>query len=183
MTHVRSWWRTRFLEAEAGVAVVVTVGLIGWSELFGGREHLNNLLEGNRAGVYGTLSSVLATFAGFAITAVAIVVALAASPRLSAFRKSAHFKTLHDVFFSTVRVLGFGTLSAFAGLVFDRDSNHGFWVLYIVACLGLLGVFRLSRCVWALELVVRSEEGDLLGTEPMIAATSRTSQETSQRHD
>jgi hypothetical protein len=149
-----SWWRKNFLDVEFAIAAFVTAMLFLWCERWGGHEVLLNLVDKNRAAIYGALASLFGSLLGFAITAMSIVLGFSTSERLNILKSSSHYKDLWAVFPSAIRFLGITTLAALLGLVFDREAVHRPYIF--VGCIGLsvLCVLRIGRCLWVLERMV-----------------------------
>lgn len=150
-----SWWRKHFLLVELFIACALTAVLVAWSVLWGGRQYILDLICGNRSTIYGSLASLFGSLLGFIITAMSIIIGFSTSDRLALLRSSRHYKDLWNTFVSAIRFLGITTIFALIGLVFDRDASQHFYLF--IACLGLsmLCVFRVARCIWILEKIVK----------------------------
>ena len=154
MKRVISWWAHNFLWAEFVLAVVAATAFAIWIYRFGGLAVVANIIQGNRAAVYGALASIFGSLLGFAITAESIVLGLSSSERLEAIRESTHYATLWRVFISAIRALGLATALSLIALVLDRD-NRPIWPCLLVTFFGtVLASLRLLRCIWVLENVV-----------------------------
>jgi len=152
---VIQWWRSQFLWAELGLAVLLTAAFATWVEYYGGLQIASKVLSGQRGSLYGTLASILGSLLGFVITTVSIVITFTGHDRLEVVRTSRHYPTLWKVFMSGIRALGFATLVTLIALLFDRDSSPRRELVYGVLFLTVLSALRLARCVWALENVIR----------------------------
>lgn len=148
------WWRTNFLHAELGLAIVSGLTFIMWAQICGGGAIIDETLKGNRGAVYGALASIFGSLLGFAITAVSIVLGFSTTERLAVVRESKHYPTLWKVFTAAIRTLGLATVVALLGLILDRESSPMKWVLYLTVFAMILAILRLSRCVWVLENVI-----------------------------
>jgi len=149
-----SWWANNFLWAEFVLSVITAVAFAVWIYIFGGSAVIADVIEGNRAAVYGALASIFGSLLGFAITAESIVLGLSGSERLEVIRESKHYATLWRVFISSIRALGLATAIALLGLVLDRDSRPCQPVLVLNLFGIVLASQRLLRCIWVLENVV-----------------------------
>lgn len=154
MKLVPQWWKTHFLWAEFGLAVLLSAGFILWIERYGGAGIVNTTLTGNRGAVYGTLASITGSLLGFVLATVSIVFGFATHERLAVVRDSPHYTTLWRVFTSAIRVLGVSTVFLLVGLLVDRDTSPTRIVMYVCVLVFLLAIFRLARCVWVLEKVI-----------------------------
>ena len=155
MKRLRECWEAHFLLAEFALAVALSAGFAAWARFLGGDVQLEELLAGNRSEVYGTLASVFGALLGFTITAVSIVLGYAQSDRLTVVRESKHYPKLWAVFTAANKALALATLVALVGLVVDRDSTPAPVILYVMVFAVLLSSFRLLRCIWVLENVVK----------------------------
>lgn len=154
MKRALSWWAQNFLWAEFVLAVLVATAFSIWTYRFGGQPIIADVIQGNRAAVYGALASIFGSLLGFAITAESIVLGLSGSERLEAIRESTHYTTLWRVFISAIRALGLATALSLVGLVLDRDIRP-MWPCLLINVFGtVLASLRLLRCIWVLENVV-----------------------------
>ena len=154
MKFLPKWWRTHFLAAEFGIAILCGASFVAWARLWGGGAILEDTLTGNRGAIYGALASIFGSLLGFAITAVSIMVAFSTNDRLTVVRESKPYPTLWKVFTATIRTLGFATVVALFGLILDRDNHPMNPVLYLTVFASVLAALRLARCAWVLENVI-----------------------------
>ena len=154
MSLLPKWWRTHFLNAELGLAILCGAIFVAWVSLCAGGAILEDTLKGNRGAVYGALASIFGSLLGFAITAVSIMVGFSTDDRLTVVRESKHYPTLWKVFTATIRTLGFATVAALFGLILDRDNHPMNAALYLTVFASLLAALRLARCAWVLENVI-----------------------------
>lgn len=161
MSRLEEHWAKNFLVDEFRLALLFEVGLVVWAVHFHGLNTIDRFLESNRGPVYSTAASIYGALFGFVITAISIVLSLSDDKRLSELRDTSHYEDLWFIFTSAVKVLSGATVSAFVGLLFDRDSStgHGYhpnsYVFYIFCFFTILSVLRLGRCVWALDNTVK----------------------------
>lgn len=154
MKRVVSWWAQNFLWAEFVLAIVLTAGFAAWTYRFGGMAVIFEVIQGNRAAVYGALASIFGSLLGFAITAESIVLGLSGSDHLEPVRESRHYATLWRVFISAIRALGLATAFSLISLILDRESRPLMPCLIITVFGTGLAFLRLLRCIWVLENVV-----------------------------
>jgi len=150
-----SFWRRHFLRAEFGLALAIAVGVVVWSEKFGGTDALLALMKDNRSAVYTTLTTSLAALLGFVITATSIAVVFSDDPRLNVVKDAGQYGTFTAVFVTGMRDLGIASVGGFLALLLDRDRDPRLWVFYVVVFASILGAFRVARCIWVLDYVLR----------------------------
>lgn len=155
MKYLPQWWKTYFLQVEFGLALLITILFILWTEICGGRTIIEGFLSQNRSDVYSTLAAIFGSLLGFIITSVSIVLGYATSDRLAIVRESKHYSLMWQVFTVAIRVLALATISALIGLMIDRDSHPIYIIFYFNIFIAILAVFRLARCVWVLEEIIK----------------------------
>lgn len=149
------WWKIYFLKVELGIALLFTAVFIIWAQCFGGQVVIERILKENRSDIYGALAAVFGSLLGFIITAVSIILGYTTNDRLTIVRESKHYALLWEVFTAAIRILSVATIAALVGLVVDRDSSPVYIVLYINVFTTTLSSFRLARCVWVLENIIK----------------------------
>lgn len=148
------WWGTHFLEAEFGLALLVTAIFVIWVEFIFGHP-ASEILFADRGEIYSTSAAIFGSLLGFIITAVSIVLGYISSERLRVVRDSVHYPTMWRVFTSAIKVLAVATVSALIGLLFDRNSAPIYVVFYFNVFAATLASLRLARCVWVLENIIQ----------------------------
>lgn len=152
----RNAWEKEFLRYEFFLSVVATVALIVWSEWFGAKRPICNVLDDNRGNVYGTWASVLGALLGFAIATEAVVLSFIDRRRFNRLAESPRaYDQLWMIFMSCIRWLGIATATAMVALIWDRNSHPNIWALYAVLGTGIIASARIIRTVWILELVIK----------------------------
>jgi hypothetical protein len=154
MKRLLAWWRAHFLLAEFIVALLVAMAFAVWSASPDGARLVAQTLAGNRAAVYGALTSLFGALLGFTIAAMAIVLGYASDNRLRIVRESRHYPTLWRVFIAATRALALATGAALLGLVLDRDRAPRALILDLVVGATMLAVLRLARCLWVFERII-----------------------------
>lgn len=150
-------WHNRFRWVDPLIGLALSAGFAWWVYGGGGLEVVRDVLDGNRAAVYGTLASIFGSLLGFVIAAIAIVLGYADSGRLTFLRDSKTIGQLWRVFSSNIWWLAGATLTSFLALIFDRERSPaegsfiviGFFVL-------LMATGTVARSVWTLELLIRA---------------------------
>ncbi len=154
MNTILHWRKKHFLGMEAGAVVLFTLLLVAWFCFHEGESHVNALMQGNRANIYGTMATIAGSLLGFSVTTTSIMLGFSSSARLSVVRNSKHYPVLWKTCFQTIRYLGYLTVIALLCLIGDRDSAPVSWlVLPFFMSVGL-SVVRLARMVWILERVI-----------------------------
>jgi hypothetical protein len=149
------FWRRNFLWCDLLLSLGLSAAFIAWSERLGGRDVLYQVLDGNRATLYGTCASIVGSLLGFAITVMSIMFTVAEGAALKLVRESAHYQTLWKTYTSAIRVLGLSTVVTVIALIIDRDTKPRPYVLYFVVFLALLAIARVWRSIRILELIIR----------------------------
>lgn len=135
-----------FLLAELVLSILLAFGAA--------RLHVLKYLPGNTDTIYVALSASFGALLGFAITGVSVMLAVSDSERLALLRTSPHYPLVFRIFTSAARYLGVGFLTAFLGLVLDRQTALGQAVAYLTLFSVIISVFRVYRCVWVLDSVI-----------------------------
>ncbi|HEV2236754.1 MAG TPA: hypothetical protein VGR57_08855 [Ktedonobacterales bacterium] len=151
MKRLADWWGVHFLFAEFSVALVVALAFGVWHAAPGGGRVVAQTLAGNRAAVYGALTSLFGALLGFTIAAMAIVLGYASDNRLRLVRESPHYPTLWRIFIAATRALALATAAALLGLVLDRDRAPSPLILDLAVGATALAALRLARCLWVFE--------------------------------
>lgn len=136
---------------------VLTAAFAFWLYQSDGLGTVRDVLQGNRAPVYGTLASIFGSLLGFVIAAIAIVLGYADSGRLTFLRESRTLTDLWRVFSSNIWWLAAATLVSLLALMFDRETSPtggpqivvGFFVL-------LMATGTVGRSVWTLEKLIHA---------------------------
>ncbi len=148
MKKIQSLWATYFLQCEFFLSLILGIALSVWVWKYHGDSLVDVILKGNRAPVYGAFAAIFGSLLGFVITAVSIILSFASSPQLTIVRESEHYRDLWQVFISAIHFLGFATIIALGGLIFDRDDTPTHWLLCLCTWVFVIATFRLIRCIW-----------------------------------
>lgn len=151
---MREWWERNFLVIEFITAVVIFLAVLAWSLFINKGVAISQIVSGNRQWIYATLTTLFGTLLGFIITAVSIVLGYAQSDKLTIVRQSNHYKDLWGIFKSTIWILGFATVVALLGLIFDKETNPQYIFIYLNILAIILAVFRIGRCIWVLQNII-----------------------------
>lgn len=154
MKWLRQTWASNYLICELFLSLAVTIGIAIWFERFQGLAKIDPLLKGQRAVVYGTISTIDGALLGFVIATIAIILGLVPSESFALVRGSTHYRDLWDTYKATIRALAFGTVAALVALLVDRDDTPNSAAMLVCLGLSILIVARISRSVWILGKVV-----------------------------
>ena len=167
---VRRFYGAWFLLLEFVLAVVACSAFVVWAVCFDGAARVEEVLQGNRADVYGTLASICGSLFGFTITAVSVVMATSGSPRLQVVRASKHYGDMWQIFLSSIRCLGAATIILIVGLLVDRDEAPRMWVFYMALFTISVVMVRLARVVWVLGRVIQLVNSPSRSRPPIMGA-------------
>ncbi len=149
------YYEKHFLTCELIISIVLIIGAYYCVIHFKLDYMVLKLLDQNRSALYGTISSISGALLGFIITGVSILLAMKESPALIIIKASKYYQTVFVVFTSACRYLGLNTTMALLGLLIDKDSSPHLWFFFIVLWASLISVFRLMRCLWVLEKMIK----------------------------
>ncbi len=147
-------WAANFLRNELGLGLVMVAAVILWSEVLGGRAHLDHFIALHGSLLYTVAAPIDAAMLGFILAAAAIIVTAAPDDRMALLRQSAHYSDLWASFRSAMRYLGAATVMTLAGLVVTGQTAARL-VFFAVVGLSLLAALRVARSVWALNWIIR----------------------------
>jgi len=158
---VSAIYKRHFLQLEKILGLLLCAAFVIWSEKFGGLPKIDDLLKDNRAAIYTALSAVFGALLGFVITSVSILLPACQMPALDMVVKSRHYDQLWETYTSAMWWTALATVSSLGALLIDKDSSGicAHRLVYLVFASTLLSTFRLSRCIWILEQVVRVAVG------------------------
>lgn len=156
MSSLKNKIRKNFLFVELLLSLLITLILVLVSLVFGSKEDVLEWVLLKRSDFYPTIATIAGTLFGFVITGVSVILAFSnsKSKRIKMLKKSKHYETIFDIYFSTIRYLAFTTVIAIIGIMVIRS-----WVVLISFFLLIWGViissFRLWRCLWVLEKIIK----------------------------
>jgi hypothetical protein len=142
-----------FLAAELLISIVAAA-IIFWLAI----SHRFDVLwymSGNRSAIYTSLTAVLGTLLGFVITGVSVILAFSESEKLQLLKKSPYYGDIFKIFTSAAKFLALGAVTAFAGLILDRDSAPQPPIGYVMIWLLIISMLRLYRCIWVVESLAK----------------------------
>jgi len=102
--------------------------------------------------VFPTIATISITLLGFIMTGVSVLISFTESGKMSLLKKSKHYQTLFDIFFSAIKYLAF---TAFTSIIGIFSSGIFLQILFYLTLWGvIISSFRTYRCVWALEEII-----------------------------
>ena len=151
---IADMWNSNFLVVDAAIAAAFSGGLVIWTFWFGGYDHLNELMHGNRTTIYRTTFSAAATLLGFSLAAVSIVFGLSSNKRLRLLSRNPLYPRLWRTLFQTTWLLGTLTVISLAGLIIDTDRSPVPPFVVLTASVLVMAAFRLGRSIWIVEQLI-----------------------------
>jgi hypothetical protein len=152
---IRVWIGRHWSRVELAAALLATVATF---LVFGDGSQgsqLGDLIQGNRAVLYGTVAALAGSLLGFVLAAGAIIAPMLESPRMKRVRESNQYPGMWTMFLSATRGLGLLTVASVGALVFDRDAAPLGVLTYLVLFLAVLSALQVGTCVWILENVIK----------------------------
>lgn len=144
-------YKRHFLEAEFLISVGVALIVIFYIRSIWSNDDTISWIQANKKEIYPLIASISGTLLGFVITGVSIIIAFAESERLRLLKESNQYKTIYDIYFSTIRYLAITTLTPIIGMIV---SNSEIYILYFLIWSIIISSLRIWRCIWVLENIV-----------------------------
>lgn len=145
-------YRKHFLWADLVVSLIFIIIIFLIMNYFYSFDTINNWISLNKAQLYPTIATIAGTLLGFVITGISIIIAFSESEKLKHLRKSKHYKTIFDVYFSTIRYLALATVFPLIGIVINSDWSY--YILFLIIWAIMISSFRIWRCIWILESII-----------------------------
>jgi hypothetical protein len=158
---VLSKWETHFLFCDLILVVFVTLVFVSCVELFGLKEVINDVLNGNRSNIYAALVSIFGSLFGFVMTTMSIITTWTGRDKMEELRRKSLYPQLWLTFHSTIIFIALATLVSIIALIFDRDGSPKSWIWHFLLFLVLISCMRIYRCVWILEQLIEMIAGPL----------------------
>lgn len=152
MNALKTRYEQHFLPAESAFGVVLAGALALLTQFSGWwtADQLVSTVSGDAGNVYQLVVTLSITLLGFVLTAVSVVLAWTGLEKFQVLRKSRHYHTLYDVFFSAIRWLAILGAVAFVGIFVESLV-----IVYLLAATLTVSALRIWRCIWALRWVTR----------------------------
>lgn len=149
------WRVNQFLQFEAALVTIAVVLAALLVHIFVPTHQLVHLLDESRTTVYGSATAGSAALLGFIITMTTITDAIMQNPQWEKFRKSFAYSQVQDIYFDTIRWLGFGSLSFLVFLIIDTDKHPQLLCEAIATWVAAIIVTRMWRSIATLEKLLR----------------------------
>lgn len=152
---MKKLYRARFLGCELLFSVIIIFLLTFIVLKYCGLEFVQNSLDNVRGVLYGTLATLSGALLGFVITGLSVLLTTSSNTQIEKLKKSKHYKTIFLIFFSTSKYLGILLIISLLGLVLDKDNQPIIYITILTLWALIIVTFRLIRCIWVLEKIVK----------------------------
>jgi hypothetical protein len=113
---------------------------------------IEDWLSLNDEQIYPLIATIAGTLLGFVLTGISIIIALTESEKLKLLMESKHSKDIFTIYFSATKYLAVATVLAIIGLAIPDDYSLLFFSIVFIFV--MISIFRIWRCLWALENIV-----------------------------
>jgi hypothetical protein len=144
-------YKRHFLEAELLISVAVALIIIFYTRSIWSNSDTTSWISANKKEIYPLIASIGGTLLGFVITGVSIIIAFSESEKLRLLKESTQYKTIYDIYFSTIRYLAIATVTPIIGMIVN---NGAIYILYFLIWSIIISSLRIWRCIWVLENIV-----------------------------
>lgn len=158
---LKDHWQKHFLQAEAGLSFIFALILFAYLEFTIDFKKISLHYDGdyyqqifNAANFFYITASVFGSILGFVITVTSIILGVASSERLEIVRTSKYYPLIWDTFNSSVKWLGAATLISIIGMIL-KNGPWSTYLFYLTVFLTLLISWRLYRCIWVMEKIIK----------------------------
>lgn len=149
------FWKRHFLGCDLVLSLFLIVCFYAVSCWYSLEDGLMGLVRGNRSALYTLVASISGSLLGFTFTGITILLALADNKKLGILTMSPHYSYIYKVYIRTIWVLAVATIVGLVALVMDKDDSPCCIFLYLNLWLIILICFRLYRCLWILENIIK----------------------------
>jgi|GEM_PF-1837703 len=162
-------YNKHFLTADLLVAIAIAIVAILFLRQQFSYDEIDTTISTNKTVIYPVIASIGGTLIGFVITGISIIIAFSesGSEKFKLLKNSAHYKDVYDVYFSSIRSLAITVIISIIGIFLSGNwqtpinissylivKSYDSLVLYIAIIASTISLFRIYRCVWALEKIV-----------------------------
>lgn len=149
---LRKTYNRNFLKAELLISVAFSILFILVIKYFWSYEIIGEWISANRKEIYPLIATIGGTLLGFVITGVSIIIAFSESEKLRLLKQSKQYKTIFEIYFSTIRYLAITTMLPILGMIINDGLSV--YILYFLIWSVIISSFRMWRCLWILESIV-----------------------------
>jgi|GEM_PF-6270379 len=155
MKYLFTQLQKQFILRDLLIAGILSVILVLWIQFGLGEQVIHQMLDNNRAVIYGACTSLFGALLGFIITSASIVLNYADNPHLKLVRQSIFYPKIGESFIIAIRCLAFATLASLGDLFIDRDTTPHlpFTILCFIAI--IFAVVTTIRTVFIFEQIIR----------------------------
>lgn len=150
------WWEDHFMWCGVALSALVVAGLLVIDSRLGAG--LPRPRGSDAGAVLGTLASISGGLLGFVLAAATIAAGMLEKRSAWRVRSSNQVPAVWSMFISTTKWLGLLTAISLAILVTDSTLLTDPRWCAVVLFIALVAGTRIARCVWILELFLRSNE-------------------------
>lgn len=138
------FYKNNFLlfELISSIVLIIGVFIIFENEKVVFLQHLNAL--------FPLMASIGSTILGFVITGLSIMTAFLETDPLKELKKTKHYKTIFDIYFSSITHFSILTVISIVGMIFPCRI-----IFYLIIWSTLISTLRLWRCVWILKQFIK----------------------------
>lgn len=152
---MKRFYRAHFLGVELFISIILVTILTFITYKFIGFDDFQSTLNDVRDMLYGTLATLSGALLGFVITGLSVLLTTSTNKQIETLKRSKHYKTIFKIFFSTSKYLGVLLIFSLMGIVFDKDASPIIFITITTLWALIIVAFRLLRCVWVLERIVK----------------------------
>ena len=145
-------YKRNFLSFEFLLSILYSGCIIILMNLFYDQSTILNWIKTSKSEIYPLIATIGGTLLGFVITGVSIIMAFSESEKLKPLRESKQYKTLFEVYFSTIKFLAITTILGIIGVIINAE--YSIIIFYLTIWSVIISFFRLWRCMWILENIV-----------------------------
>lgn len=162
-------YNRHFLTADLLVAIAVAIIAVLVLRQYFSYEKIDTTISANKTIIYPVIASISGTLIGFVITGISIIIAFSESDseKFKLLKNSKHYKDIYDIYFSSIRYLAITFIISLIGIFLSGNwqsplningylivKSYESIVLYVAIIASTISLFRIYRCVWALEKIV-----------------------------
>lgn len=151
---MKKFYRKHFLGCELILSMILIFVSVYFIYNTVGISSLQDSLKGIRNPLYGTMASLAGAFLGFVITGLSVLLMANSTENIEKLKRSKHYKTIFNIFFSTSKYLGILLVVSLVSLVFDKDCDPFIYLFFATLWAFVIVALRILRCLWVLKKIV-----------------------------
>jgi hypothetical protein len=150
-------YKRHFIKLEFIISILITILLFFIIKYFWSPEDVRNWISQNKRDIYPLISTISGALLGFIITGVSIILAFSESEELKLLKQSKQYKTIFEIYFSTIKFLAITTIIPIVGIVINNKWMILLFYLFLWSL--IISSLRIWRCLWILENIVEIIQG------------------------